>query len=107
MNQNNIQQEILLFINTSLVRKTPFEKNSIVQKAPFEDELEQAVWNGLLDEMFPELIVPAEKRKSELFIWQIRTEECSLIIDLAETPHTVEYPYSIKPYLFLTRHCLN
>ncbi len=107
MKQKNIQQEVLLYTETSLVRKILIDKNGHNENASKEDELEQAVWNGLLDEMLPEIMQPVQRRKSELFIWKINTEENSLMIDLAEAPDIIEYPYSINPCLFLSETRLN
>ena len=108
MKPKNIQQEILVFTQTSFAQKKSFvEKRNSNEITCSAEELEKAFWNGMLNEMLPELMLPLQRQVSELSIWQISTGESSLLIDMAETPDIVEDSRSINPYLFLSTSNIN
>ena len=65
------------------------------------EEFEKAFWNGMLNEMLPELMLPEQGRNAEISIWQISAGESSLLIDMAGSPDIVPDSHSISPYLFL------
>ena len=71
MKQKNIQQEVLVLTQTSFAQKALIEDNGGNEKTCPAEELEKGFWNGLLNEMLPELMLPMQGRRSELFIWQI------------------------------------
>jgi hypothetical protein len=102
MKPKNIQQEILVFTETSFAQKTLLEKRESDDRVSSAEELEKAFWNGMLNEMLPELMLPILSQRLEIFIWQISTGESSLLIDLAETPDLVKDSDSINPYLFMS-----
>jgi hypothetical protein len=106
MKQKNFQQEVLVLTQTSFAQKALVEVRGNEKTHPAE-ELEKLFWNGLLNEMLPELMPHLEKRQSELFIWQITTGETSLLIDMAETPDIIEDSYSINPCCFLSISKMN
>jgi hypothetical protein len=106
MKQKNIQQEILVPTQTSFARKTVIEGNNGHEKTSLVEELEKGFWNGLLNEMLPELM-PTQDRRSELFIWQITVGETSILIDMAETPDIIEDSYSINHCCFLSLSKMN
>ena len=103
----NIQQEILVFTQTSFAQKTVIEKGDIDERASPGEELEKAFWNGLLNEMLPELMLPMEGRRVEIYIWQISAGESSLLIDMAETPDIIKDWQSINPRLLLSTTKMN
>ena len=107
MKSKNIQQEILVYTETSFAQKTLVEKRDIDERVSPSEELEKAIWNGMLNEMLPELMLPIQGGKSEIYIWQICTGESSLLIDMAETPNIVKDSHSINPYLFLSALKMN
>jgi hypothetical protein len=97
-----IQQEIVLVMHTTLSNKQWTEKDITggANKGPAFDKMEEACWNGLLDELLPELIErsPSGKR---LYLWQIRMHEAIIDMELSEFPGTIEKELSIDPHLFL------
>ena len=101
MKPNNIQKEILVFTQTSLVQKVLLENISNIKKTDPAEELEKAFWNGMLNKMLPELMLPRQQRRSEISIWQICISEYSLLIDMAKVPDIVQNSSSISPFLFL------
>jgi hypothetical protein len=107
MNSQNIQQEILVFMETSFVQKILMENIGNDKKNYPAEQLEKAFWNGMLDQMLPELTLSKQPRRSEISIWQIRTSEYSLLIDMAEVPDIIHYWCSICPFLFLSEANMN
>ena len=107
MNPKNIQQEILVFTQTSFAQKTLAEKGDKNENTYPAEELEKAFWNGMLNEMLPELMLPIQEQKSEVFIWQIYSSEFSLLINTAETPDMAKDSHSLNPYFFLSNPKMN
>ena len=107
MKQKNIQQEVLVLTQTSFAQKAIIRQNSDNKKSSPAEELEKGFWNGLLNAMLPELMLPMQGRRSELFIWQISFGEFLLLIDMAEKPVIIEDAYSINPSCFLSISKMN
>jgi hypothetical protein len=63
--------------------------------------LERACWDGLLHEMFPE-ILGSFKKKCESFIWHIMSGKNFLSVNIGPIPPVVENETTIDPYFFLT-----
>jgi len=99
MKTKNIKQEILLFTRTTFSQREWCEKDASNKESFFfsHEQLENACWNGLLSEMFPE-IIPLGKK---LFLWQINAGESFFSIELGKQPNPVERVFSIDPYLFM------
>jgi hypothetical protein len=109
MKQQHIHQEVLVFTATSFSRKVLCETNDNDRnksKSPVE-KLEEAYWNGLLNEMLPEIISSGSTTSLQMFIWGIRAGKSYLLIDLADTPSITESVLSIDPHLFLPEVNLN
>ena len=102
MNSQTIQQEVLVFMQTSFVQKILMENIGNDKKSYPAEQLEKALWNGMLNQMLQELILPEQRQTSEISIWQIRTSECSLLIDMADVPNMIQDSCSISPFLFLS-----
>ena len=102
MQNSSIQVELLLVAGTSLTMLDLCEKESAkIGNLSVEEQLEQACWNGLLDDLFPEFIqLPMEERK--YFIWQIRQGASLLQIQLSDSVIEMAAQSSIDPYLFLS-----
>lgn len=99
-----IQQEILLITGTKFSSRQCWQKINDNQRLASEaDQLQDACWNGLLNEMLPE-ICDTDK---DIFLWQIRENKCGLEIELGELPSEVDSYYSIDPYLFLESQYMN
>ena len=105
--KNTVQQEILLMTNSSLSNTNLCEKNSLESGKQFSnvERLEQACWNGMLDEFLPGLIVKAEGKT--LFLWEIQTAKNFLHIDLSDQIPSSNRDLSIDPYVFIDRLILN
>lgn len=105
--KNTVQQEILLMTNSSLSKTNLCEKNSAEPRKQFSnaERLEQACWNGMLDEFLPGLVVKAEGKT--LFLWEIQTAKNFLHIDLSDQPVCANKQCSIDPYYFLDHLNLN
>ena len=102
METNSTQQEILLMTDTTFSHM-PWSKkddsdnqNNLTEK----EQLEEACWNGLLQEMLPEICEHAGNGKN-LYLWQIREAASFLEIEMGETLAEKENYFSIDPYSFL------
>lgn len=101
------QQEILLMTGTKFSEREWAEK--LVEdknKLTASEKLEDACWNGMLDEMLPELIQKSDQGK-RLFLWQIRHCRSFLEIELSDAPTVIEREFSIDPYFFVPGLTLN
>lgn len=87
--------------NSSLSKRNLCEKNSSETGKPFSaiEKLEQACWNGMLDEFLPGLLLHVEGKT--LFMWQIQRCNNFLHVDYCEQPKPFNKEHSIDPYLFL------
>ena len=101
MKTKSIQQEILLLTGSRFATKEWAEKN-VQEKSKLSatEKLEEACWNGLLDEMLPGMIEKTAKGK-QLFLHNIRECESFLEIDLSESSIEIEGKFSIDPYYFV------
>lgn len=86
--------------NSSLSNRSLCEKNSSESgRVSNADKLEQACWNGMLDDFLPGLIVKVEGKT--LFLWEIQNAKNFLHINLCEQPEAIDKQYSIDPYMFI------
>jgi hypothetical protein len=101
--EKTVQQEILLMTNSSLSKANLCEKNSREASKHFSnvERLEQACWDGMLDEFLPGLVERVEGKT--LFLWEIQNGNSFLHIDLCDRPDYINGQSSIDPYIFL-RH---
>ena len=100
--------EILLFTGTSLTNKqfaNTGENRKGRKYSPIE-ELEKACWDGILYEMFPEILGSAYP-KCQSFLWHVLTGKNFLYINIGETPVVAEHDTSIDPYFFMMNSCEN
>lgn len=105
---NTHHHEILLFTGTSLANKqlTNTEENSKGRKYSAIEELEKACWDGILYEMFPE-ILGSTYPKCQRFLWHVLTAKNFLYINIGATPALAEHETSIDPYFFMMNTCEN
>ena len=95
------QQEILLMTGTKFAAKEWAEKNvEDKNKLSGSEKLEDACWNGLLDEMLPEIVGKTIDGK-KLFLWHIRHCQSFLEIELSDESPLIEREFSIDPYFFV------
>ena len=101
MKQNSINHEILLFLGTTFSRRQLCEINTgdnMCSLAPTR-QLEMACWNGLLDELLPEIMqIPSCSQR--LYMWDIQAEKTYLKIDKGVSQPVPEDDYSTDPHVF-------
>lgn len=107
MKKQYTHQEILVSTRTTLVKKVLFETNDSDKNATPLEKFEEACWNGLLNEMFSELMPYNSSEPEKIFIWGISAGKSCLLVDLADAPGTIEAPLSIDPHVFLPEVNLN
>jgi hypothetical protein len=102
-----IHQEILLMVNSSLSKRSLCERNNPENNKPLSnvERLEQACWNGMLDDFLPELVMHFGGRT--LFMWEIQTAKNFLHIDLCDQVTSSNKELSIDPYIFLNHLSYN
>lgn len=105
MKPQHLYQEVLIFTTTTLSRKTLYKKNSSREDSSFMEELEEAFWDGLLNELVPE-IVPSI-RQPKMVISRIHAGNYCLFIDLTDNPGIIESNneaiLSIDPHLLSSK----
>jgi hypothetical protein len=101
MKSQHLYQEVLIFTTTSLSQRTLYRKNSSREGNSFIEELEEAFWDGLLNELIPE-IMPST-RQPKMVIRKIHAGNFCLFIDLTDNPGITESKHesklSIDPHL--------
>ncbi|MEO6455479.1 MAG: hypothetical protein ABIN97_15475 [Ginsengibacter sp.] len=107
METHYVQQEILLITGTKFSAREWAEKNiEDKNKLTATEYLEDACWNGMLDEMLPELIEKATDGK-KLFLWHIRHCRSFLGIELSESSPSIDPEFSVDPYFFVRTQNMN
>jgi hypothetical protein len=107
MKTNSTQQEILLMTGTSFSSRQWCEKNDSAQNQfTDKEQLQNACWNGLLQEMLPEICKPTAEDKN-LYLWQITEAKSFIDLELGEVPGEIEKNHSINPYSFLPLQLLS
>jgi hypothetical protein len=108
MKPNSTQQEILLVTGTHFSSRQlcKNEDGTNSGKPVNNEQLEEACWNGILQEMLPEIFkAPANGEK--LFLWQVREAQAFLEIELGDLPIEPDHSFSIDPYSFMHTKILN
>ena len=103
MGSRQAQQEILLLKGNSFTARQYHNKNENGKPESLspEEQLEEACWNGLIQEIIPELYEHAGKDKT-LYLWQIRESNSFFELDLSEEmPESKDNYLSIDPYAFM------
>jgi len=105
--KNSTQQEILLMTGTTFSARQWCEKDGGKQNNLTEKEqLKEACWNGLLQEMLPGIWEQTEENK-KLFLWQIREGKSFIELELGELPEEKDSYFSIDPYSFMHQQLLS
>lgn len=99
--ESTVQQEILLITSSSLAKNNLCEKEGSEPGKLFStiEQLENACWNGMLQEFLPGLILTVKGKT--LLLWEIQTANSFLHIDLCDQPQFSDKEYSVDPYFFL------
>ena len=90
-------QEVLLITSSSFAQRDLCEKDSI-ESLPGESNTEKMVracWNGLLDDLLPELV--ANRNSRGLYLIDVSKLQQSLLIRMSTTPTKIENVCSIDP----------
>ncbi len=105
MKTTSTQQEILLLIGTNFSSRNCCENDDSKQNHLTKgQQLEEACWNGLIQEMLPEI---CEKCGNKLFLWETIVTNSFIGIELGELPQEKEKHFSIDPYSFLPTYRLS
>ena len=102
MERNSTQQEILLVTGSNFFQQQCFEKNeqdsnkNLSQK----ERIEEACWNGMLEDLLPGLIEKNAEGKS-LLLWHIKHANAFLELDLCDSPEETDAYYSVSPHVFV------
>jgi hypothetical protein len=100
MKLQHVHQEVLIFTNTALSQKALCKNNNSNETNFAIEELEEAFWDGLLNELVPE-IMPST-RNIKMVIWAVYAGEFYLLIDLGDIPGIPESIFSIDPNVLLS-----
>jgi hypothetical protein len=97
METNILQQEIVLYTGTSFSQRQIFTGNNKNDSKDLteSERLEKACWDGMLDEMLPEIVA-----NKKLHIWQIWDTEFSLQVEFSKYPAS-QKGSSINTHYFL------
>src|SRR5262245_788396 len=108
MKKNYSQQEILLVTGTTFSSRQlcKSEDTDKPEDLSQQEKLEEACWNGLLQEILPE-ICHSKTGLRKMYLWQIREASSFLELDLAEVPQIKDNFFSIDPYSFLKTKSAN
>ncbi|MEP6512649.1 MAG: hypothetical protein ABJA79_02185 [Parafilimonas sp.] len=100
MKRNTISQEILLMTTTAFSQRQLCRLNSDspVDHLSGAEQMEEACWNGMLNEFFPGIVASGK----QIYLWQIKHGKCFLEIKLFEGySFLIDNHLSIDPYSFL------
>ncbi|HKG68728.1 MAG TPA: hypothetical protein VKA92_07650 [Segetibacter sp.] len=108
MKTNNMKQEILLAISTTHTKRQLCKRSDSERSRNFSstEQLEDACWNGLLYELFPQIMNRTASGK-RLFIWHIRHRFSCLKIELSELDSSTQKEFSIDANSFISTIIFN
>ena len=94
--------EILLLAGTTLAKKQLANSTATDNDEKFGaiQELERACWNGILYEVFPEILGSGYQTDKE-FLWHVLTGKNFLYITVGSNSLAAEHDSSIDPYFFM------
>jgi len=107
MKTDPVQQEILLITNTTFSKRQLSGRDTFGRGGHLSptEQLEDACWNGLLNELLPEVIEKQSPDK-EIYLWQILHGRSFLEIIFSEFPASIENEFSLYPHFFMhTTNC--
>jgi hypothetical protein len=102
MKTTNTHHEILFFTSTTLASRqlADTKENNNGKMCPAIEELEKACWNGIIHEIFPEILSSFYPR-CQSFLWHVLAGKNFLYINIGPNPVTAEHDTSIDPYFFM------
>ena len=105
MKPQHVHQEVLIFTNTTFSQKALCRKNNSNKNGSAIEELEEALWDGLLNELVPE-IMPSTLDPN-MIVWGIDAGKFYLLVYMADNPEVPESIFSIDPHLLSSEINLN
>jgi hypothetical protein len=108
MKPASIIQEILFVTTSSFAGRELCEGDSQDKNNPYAraEQLEAACWNGMLDELLPEINQHSPETR-KLFLWEVELRKTYLMISRGEYPPVPECNFTIDPQLFLYTRQMN
>ena len=101
MKAKTIQQEILLMTGTRFSSNLFCAKDESQDHLSENEKLQEACWNGMVQELLPELREEVNNKK--LFLWNIVQGDAFLELKFSDRPSAQEDKhFSIDPYTFLS-----
>ena len=102
METKSTHQEILLVTGSGFFSQQWCKNDDYAspENRSGQENLEEACWNGLLQEMLPE-ICSHETGTEKLYLWQIRQVSSFLELELGSYPEEKDNYFSIDPYSFI------
>ncbi|MFL5773585.1 MAG: hypothetical protein ACJ75F_10530 [Flavisolibacter sp.] len=101
MNAKTTQQEILLLTGTRFSSNMYCAKDESQEHLSESEKLQEACWNGMVQELLPELREEVNNKK--LFLWNIVQGDAFLELKFSDRPSAEEdMRFSIDPYTFLS-----
>ena len=97
MKPQHVHQEVLIYTKTTVSQHALCRKNSSDKNNSAIEDLHEALWDGLLNELVPEIL--PSTRNPMMSIWRIYVGEFYFVVDLADRPGTAEPRFSINPDL--------
>ena len=103
MKKTTQNQEILLISNSRFFQKdwSELKSNNTDKQHSQKDKLIHLCWNGMLNEMIPEILQP-ETGKKPLTLWEINESGNMLDLRYGEVDMEMNDEWSINPYVYLT-----
>ena len=108
MKSKTTQQEILLITGTRFSSRifAPKDDTSNYDQLSENEKLQEACWNGMIQELLPELREEVNNKK--LFLWNIVQGDAFLELKFSNTPSEMEDKHtSIDPYSFVPLQLLS
>ena len=102
MKKMNANREILLQANSKFFQKDWCELNTGKndKKLSQKEQLVQLCWNGMLEEMIPE-IFESETGEKSLTLWEINESGNLLDLRYGDLDQLINDEYSINPYIVM------
>ena len=108
MKKKSTQQEILLLTRTGFSSRQwcKNDENGKSENLTSLEMLEEACWNGLIQELLPE-IYRAGRGEEKMYLWHVRRISSFLELELGSFPEQIDHYYSINPYSFIMSKSAN
>ena len=102
MKNYNASREVLLVTNSSFAQRELCENDpseAYKMATSGHDKLEEACWNGFLNDHVP--AVESSKRGGKLFLWKILVANMFLCAEFSQRPVAITGARSVNPYSLL------